>query len=265
MKRTILFLVCLTTVWTVCLHGTLTVLSLSQNEYFLAETPDAGIEYQDTLVFFGESTTAHLKSRGVLSGGKRTAQVFANESGTMLLSKKIKDQTILYPKTGERMTLAQAIATEQPAYMVLSFGLNGILGFAKNTNVYLDCYQNLIDLIKQESPNTAIIIQTIYPVKAPKNTADWHFSESVEEINSKIQALNAVLPILAKQNQGVKIADTASVLRDDSGALLPQYDTGDGIHLTTDAYAKILSYLRTHAYHVPTPLPLPKEYWRNAT
>lgn len=262
MKRTILFFVCLTTVWTVCLHGTLTVLSLSPNDHLLAKTPDAGIEYQDMLIFLGESTTAHLKSRGVLSGGRKTAQVLANESGTMLLSKRIKDQTVIYPKTGEKMTIAQAIATEQPAYTVLSFGLNGILGFSKNTDAYLACYQDLIDLIRQESPRTAIIIQTVYPVNTPKNHADWHFSESAEEINQKIKALNALLPILAERNEHVKIADTASVLRDEHGALLPQYDAGDGIHLTADAYKQILAYLRTHAYHLPTPLPLPKEYWR---
>ncbi len=264
MKHTIKIVVCLTTVMTVCLLGVGTVFSVSPDEEpFLALTENAGADYQNALIFFGESTTAHLRSRGVLQNGTNTTQVWANDSGTMLLSPKITSQKIRYPKTGEYLTIAEALSFEQPAYMVLSFGLNGILGFAENTDAYLAYYQHLIDTIQKASPNTAIIVQTVYPVAAPKNTSDWHFSQAPEAINQKIELLNAVLPTLAKNNGRVKIADTASVLRDQNGSLCAKYDTGDGIHLTAAAYTELLAYLRTHAYHLPAPLPIPPEYWRN--
>ena len=51
----------------------------------LTETEDAGSAYLDRFVFFGESTTYHLKSRGVLSGGTATTQVWAPDSGTVNL------------------------------------------------------------------------------------------------------------------------------------------------------------------------------------
>ena len=266
MKRTIRSLIAILTAWTVCLFGGSTVLSLSpENDVYLAETPDAGMEYQNLLVFFGESTTAHLANRGVLSGGKETDQVFANASGTCLLSPKIGSQTVRDPKCGKDMPLTELIAKARPAYLVLSFGLNGIVGFSKNHDTYLQSYQKLIDAVQSASPSTAIILQTVYPVSAPTDGSKWHFSQSAKEINQMICDLNSCLPTLAAANTGVKIADTASVLRAADGSLDPAFSSGDGIHLNANAYTQILRYLRTHAYHTPMPLPISPDQWRNQT
>ena len=265
MKKKLRFFIFSITALTVCLLGGSTVFSLSpENDICLAETPDAGTDYQDSLVFLGESTTAHLKSRGVLTGKTQTHQVWANESGTMLLSPKITAQKIIDPKTGAHLTVGEAVEAQKPPYLVLSYGLNGIVGFAKNKNSYLESYQKLIDVIQKASPKTAIILQTVYPVTSPVNASDWHFSESPEEINRMINTVNGYLLELAGANTGVKIADTASVLRDANGALRREYATEDGIHLTADAYTQILRYLRTHAYHIPTPLPITPDQWRGA-
>ena len=263
MKRVFRSIVCLTTILTVCLFGGSTVFSFSaENDLFLAYTSDAGIDYQNALLFLGESTTAHLASREVLSGGKQTEQVLASKSKTMRLSPKITTQTIIDPQTHEESTIAETVARIKPAYLVLSFGLNGIVGFAKNSESYLKSYQKLIDALQKSSPQTAIILQTIYPVTAPTDGSSWNFSQSPKEINAMIDALNEKLPILAAANTGVKIADTASVLKDENGALRTQFCIGDGIHLTAEAYKEILSYLRTHAYHIPTPLPITPDLWR---
>ena len=98
----------------------------------LGETPDRGQAYIDSMLFFGESTTAHLRSRGVLSGGTATQQVLSDTSNTMMLSMEILRKTIVYPPTGESMTVEQAVAKLQPRYMVLAFGVNGLSGFVAN-------------------------------------------------------------------------------------------------------------------------------------
>ena len=264
MKQAIRAFMIFMTVWTVCLSLGGTVLSVFalEEEYQLAESPDAGAEYQDALIFLGESTTAHLKSRGVLSGGKRTAQVWADESGTMRLGAKIATQTIIYPPTGEKLTIAEAVALEKPAYMVLSFGLNGIVGFFEKPETYERYYQSLIDIIQNASPQTAIILQTVYPVTSPKKPSDWHFSHSPERVNEWIDSINQLLPRIAAANTAVMVVDSASVLKNESGHLKPQYSIGDGIHLTKDAYREVLAYLRTHAYHLPMPLPITPDQWR---
>ena len=266
MKRALRSIVCMTTILTVCLLGGSTVFSLSpENNLFLATTPDAGSDYQDSLLFLGESTTAHLASRAVLTEGKQTKQVLTTKNKTMRLSPKITTQTVIDPQTQEQSTIAEAVARIKPAYLVLSFGLNGIVEFAKNPESYLKNYQKLIDVLQKSSPQTAIILQTIYPVTNPTDDSSWNFSESSEEINRMINALNEQLPALAAANTGVKIADTASVLKNESGSLRTEFCTGDGIHLSADAYKEILSYLRTHAYHIPMPLPITPDQWRNQT
>lgn len=263
MKRAIQALIHIATILTVCLLGGNTVISVLADSPYLSPNADAGIAYQDGLIFFGESTTAHLKSRGVLSGGNKSEQVWANESGTMLLSPKITEQTIIYPKSGEHLKLAQALQKEAPSHIVLSFGLNGIVGFAKDPQNFLCLYQRLIDTVQHASPHTAILLQTVYPVTAPKDANDWKFSCSPQEINVMIDTLNQALPSLANANTGVKIADTASVLKDEMGQLRKDYATEDGIHLRTEAYHAILRYLRTHAYLTPQSPPITTDQWRS--
>ena len=262
MKQPLQALISMITVLTVCLFYGSTVFSVFAEDMVLADTPDAGLEYQNSLLFFGESTTTHLKSRGVLTGKERTEQILANGSGTMTLSPKITEQEILHPKTGERMSVTEILRLQKPAYLVLSFGLNGILGFSKDIDSYLRQYQRLIDCIQQASPKTAIILQTVYPVRVAAKNEDWRFSVSPEEINRMIDVLNQALPSLAAANTAVRIADTASVLKDENGQLRADYATEDGIHLRAEAYQAILHYLRTHAYHLPTPLPITPDQWR---
>ncbi|MBQ7397467.1 MAG: hypothetical protein IJW09_01415, partial [Clostridia bacterium] len=71
----------------------------------LGATADMGQAYIDSMIFVGESTTAHLRSRGVLTGGKSTKQVWSNESNTMALDLNIMQTTINYPETGKAMTI----------------------------------------------------------------------------------------------------------------------------------------------------------------
>lgn len=209
----------------------------------MAETPDAGMEYIDSMIFFGESTTAHLRARGVLSGGTSTRQVWADASGTRMLSSRTTSEPITYPETGEALTIAEACERAKPEYLVLSFGLNGITGFVANKTSYVNSYNKLINTVKQASPNTKIILQTVYPVCR----ADG-FTVDTATLNAHIQTLNSWLPEIAAAHENVRVADTASVLYNSEGMLAASFDNGDGIHLTRSAYEEILAYLRTHAW-----------------
>ncbi len=210
----------------------------------LYESADAGMAYIDQMIFFGESTTAHLRSRGVLSGGTETHQVWADSSGTKTLSSKLLSETLIYPPTGENLTFAEALQKEQPAYLVLSFGLNNIAHFIQNKDNYVNNYNKLINAVKEASPNTKIILQSVYPVSA----ACADFSVDGTTICSYTETLNTWIREIAASHENVKFADTASVLKNVDGTLLSAYDNGDGVHLTAEAYQEILLYLRTHAW-----------------
>jgi len=203
----------------------------------LPESADMGQAYIDSMIFLGESTTAHLRSRGVLSDGTATKQVWADASNTMMLSLEILKNKIIYPETGEILTIPEAVARKKPAYIVLAFGVNGLSNFAQNQRVYTAAYAKLIGAIREQSPTTKVILQTVYPVGRSYSGA--------QEVNQKIDLLNEWLPEIAREN-GAYVVDTASCLTDETGMLRDDYAQQDGLHLSASAYRAILQYLRTH-------------------
>lgn len=209
----------------------------------LTETADMGQAYQDSIIFVGDSTTAHLRSRGVLTGGTETRQVWVPSDNTLLLDFNITKKKIVYPATGIEMTIAEATEKDKPAYMILTIGLNGITSFVNNKNLYQNCYGSLIDTIKKASPDTKIILQSVYPVAANQRT----FTADAVTLNGYIDILNGYVKELAADKE-VRYLDTNSALKGPDGLLPESYQNGDGIHLTAEGYRVILDYIRTHGY-----------------
>jgi lysophospholipase L1-like esterase len=141
------------------------------------------------------------------------------------------------------MTIAQAAGREKPRYLVMSFGVNGIVGFFQNEELYRRAYGKLITAIHEASPDTVVLLQTVYPV-ADNQTA---FGQGAVAVNGYIRRINEMLPAIAAQYDAY-VVDTASVLYDERGNLRADDQAGDGIHLSAEAYRRILHYLRTHGY-----------------
>jgi lysophospholipase L1-like esterase len=173
----------------------------------------------------------------MLSGGRDTKQVWSTKSQTVTLNSEITNAKIIYPETGEEMTVPEAAALKKPQYLVISLGTNGVATLTEAQFKY--CYKKLINAVKEASPNTKIIVQSIYPVTS------WYTGFS----NEKINTANKWLLDIADETD-VRYADTASVLKDKNGALKEAYnsDHNDGYHVNAEAYEKILHYLRTHGY-----------------
>ena len=187
--------------------------------------------------FFGESTTAHLaRVGGVLDSDAHRGKVLRDESGTRYLDMRILFSPVIY--NGEKISFAEAIERAQPRVLVLSFGLNGISRWSRDPDAFLRNYRALIDGILARSPNTKIILQSVYPVG--ENAC---FSAPVHLLNAQIVTLNGYILSLSHEYKNVEYINTAALLADASGALSSAYDVGDGIHLTNDAYRIILSHL----------------------
>lgn len=217
---------------------------INQSSKILEATEDMGEEYIDSFIFFGESTTYHIKSRGVLKGGTSTLQVWGNESGTFMLDASIEEAKITYPETNEKMKLSEALAKATPKYIFLSFGLNGAIRNASGDGAYFkSCYEKLIDLIKTSSPKTVIILNSCFPVA--KNMDTSNFSCDVEMLNQYIDAINVYTREIALQ-EDVYFLNSAEVLKDNEGYLKNEFQAGDGYHLTKEAYVTLLKYIRTH-------------------
>ena len=69
------------------------------------------------------------------------------------------------------------------------------------------------------------------------------FQTMRDTLNAQIATLNGHIESLSKEYENVDYINTAVLLADASGALSPEYDIGDGIHLTNEAYRIILRFL----------------------
>ncbi len=218
----------------------LPVNSTPNTSALLGQTADMGQDYIDSIIFLGDSTTYHMINRAVLTGGKQTNQVWSGALGTLTLDGNIHKTTIVYPQTGTEMTIAEAAAQQKPKYMVITLGVNGV-AYATETQ-FKAYYGKLIDAIKQASPDTKIMLQSIFPV------SESYDQKGGKLCNANIDVANGWIMQLAAE-KGCKYLDTASVLKNDGGTMIALYDAGDGIHMTADGYKAILQYIRTHGYN----------------
>ena len=202
----------------------------------LGQTPDAGIEYQDSLVFVGDSLTAHLINRGVLTGGTNTKQVWRSESNMINLNSEVTSAKIIFPGTGEKMTIAEAAGEAKPSVLVITLGTDWGVAYLSEAE-FKDCYGKLVKAVQKESPKTKVVLQSIFPVTASCSSLD----------NAKIDTANKWVKAVAAENECYYL-DTQSVLKDENNCLKAEYcNSADGIHLGTNAYQVILGYIRTHA------------------
>ena len=196
----------------------------------------------DKFIFLGESTTYHLKNRGVLSGGQETLQVWGPKSGTLMLDQSINECRIVYPETKEELELSEALKRKSPEYIMFTFGLNGATNFISRGAPYFKyCYQKLIDTVKENSKNTVIIINSCFPIA--QNMDMSNYTITTKELNDYINTINIWAQELAQEND-LQYIDTASALKNKDGFLKAEYQMNDGFHLNSTAYIKILDTIK---------------------
>ena len=204
----------------------------------LMETVDMGQEYIDKMIFLGDSRTYSYKAYGVLSGGKDTTQVWAPRNGTMSLSAQGYGM-IVYPETGEDVTIRDAVAIKQPGYLVIGLGANGVSFMGEEA--FKREYRALVNDIKEISPDTKIILNSIFPIA--------HYYARQDLINTqKIVECNRWIMEIAEET-GTKYLNAAEALVNEDGFLNDSYDNhGDGMHLNRQGNEVVMQYIRTHAY-----------------
>ena len=217
--------------------GRRTVLVKSGAPARLGETPDAGREYLDKLIFLGDSTTYGIGYyyRHGYKDLVPPAQVWTPTSGTMTLSYYATTK-IYYPPTGEELLIADAAARARPEILVITLGVNGISFMDEEW--FVRDYRNLVTSILEVSPDTRIILNSIYPV-----ADSYQYQGSIN--NEKIGAANGWIEALAEE-LGVRFLYSFEALAEE-GKLPESGQNGDGLHLTGESFGKVMEYIRTHA------------------
>jgi len=189
-------------------------------------------------VFLGDSTTAHMLSRAPLKDGKRSVQIWATKERYLNLDSRITYAKILLPETGEEMTIAEAARSKKPPYLVITLGVDyGVYYYRNDLEKFRFYYEKLLDAIKEASPDTVMLLQSIFPVG----------KGSPVITNGMIDNANLTVRKIA-ETRGLHFVDVAPLLRDEEGFLREEYVfSEDGIHLTQEAYQVIISHLAAFA------------------
>ena len=203
----------------------------------LGETADMGQDYIDQVIYLGDSTTYGMKYYAVLSGGKSTNQVWTPSSGTLTLSYQ-GFAAIVYPDDGTEITIREAVEKKKPAMMIITLGVNGVSFMDRES--FISEYTDLVTDIMELSPDTKVIIQSIFPV-----AKNYEYLGSIN--NEKITRANTWLLEVA-ENTGARYLNTISVLMGSDGYLIDAYQNGDGLHLNADGFRLVLDYQRTHGW-----------------
>lgn len=165
----------------------------------------------NSIVFAGDSQTQYCDFAGYLKKANIVNMGVAGES------------------TGGLKKRVTQIADSAPAIIFIQSGINDIKE-SFQIKVSIDNIREVIKVIRCQSPETKIFIQSIFP--------------SVPKLNNNIVAYNKELSQLCDINLIPFIDLYPSFIY--NGALMPQYDCGDGLHLTSAGYEKWTEILKPY-------------------
>lgn len=206
----------------------------------LDKTPDYGQAYINSIIFVGDSTVANISSTELLSETFGPFQVWSGLDGELALDYNLSTSNIIFPETQKEISIPSAAEKKKPDYIVITVGVENGVPYCSEEK-FKEYYTMLIESVRDSSPSTKIILQSILPVSKAAEKKDPSIS------NERIDNANRYIASLAEE-LSVRYLNTASALKGEDGRLDPRFDSGDGITLNGDGFAAMLDYIRTHGY-----------------
>lgn len=197
----------------------------------LPESADAGEEYLLETVFVGDSITQNFAKLGSLP----YSNVWYKASINPMLA---KEWTLEIDGVESGLTLLEAAKKYQPKRMIITMGI-GSVGYMA-PDVFAGHYRSLIEGVGQVSPETVVIVQSVFPV-----VHSYDLAGASAENNTKINEYNYYLAAMC-EDMGLKFLNTAEILKNDDG-WGPDDFFIDGFHPTRVKNEEIMMYVRTHA------------------
>lgn len=187
-------------------------------------------DYFDDAVMVGDSITYGMASYGYLTFDHVFAKIGLHQS-TALSTKCV------YTSKTTSYKIEDAVKMAKPGKIFITLGINAIYNYKSDS--FYDDYRKVIKRIKEASPESVIIVQSIFPV-----TEHWAIQNNKPFCNEYIAYANKQLSVLAKEEDCYYL-HTYEALTDVNGFLLSEY-SGDGIHLSSKGYDKVFNYILTH-------------------
>ena len=183
--------------------------------------------YFENTAFLGDSRTQGFQ----LYSGLKTGTYYTAVGATVesVFTKKVDTEA-------GKMPLLDAMAKQEFDKIYVMLGVNE-LGW-NGTEIYHNQYAKLIDRLREDHPDSLVVLQTLIPVSAKQEAQKSYVN------NTRIAAYNEVIRQLAEEKQ-CPYVDVAAAMTDEQGCLRSDW-TSDGVHLNTKGCKAWLEYLRTH-------------------
>lgn len=195
----------------------------------LKKTKNYGDEYFNKITMVGDSNTMNMYLNGYLNGLKAWAI-------PCLHAESMHSIEINLYGLGKKMKLIDAIEKYKPETIILNFGTFSTAWISEET--FIEKANQMIEQIKEKSPNTKIILVSIYPIKKGDNINK--FQQNI------INKYNFLILEMANKH-GLKYLDVQEVLKDDDGYGKEEYFVEDKFHLTSLGHRTVKEYIKTHA------------------
>ncbi len=200
------------------------------------------VSYFDDVVFLGDSLADGFKVY------TRTGTLPLKDSTAKYLTQKsTSPRTFLQPgvhvDAGEGpVDVWATIQRLQPGKMYITLGTNALMSMTPED--FIASYYQLIDKIRETTPNTQIYVTTVTPVAAWKSTSEPRLSFD------RIYRSNQLIAKMCV-DKNLALINLYDVLKSSSGYLREDIAAGDGIHLTPSGYKAWMEYLFTHTVYNP--------------
>lgn len=134
------------------------------------------------------------------------------------------------PGDGSEVMLNELIALKKQPNIVFTMGMNDVN--ITSPSVFADNYRRLLENTEAIAPDAELFVFSITPV----------LYDSEFTTNEKIDACNKALSEMIEEEQNEKwhFIDITPELKNEMNALKTNYSSGDGIHITQDAYYAVL-------------------------
>lgn len=205
------------------------------SETLLLPSEDLGQKYIDRLTFICDSPTYWLLWFDLLSDDKGYTQMWTGPGGTMTLAYQ-STYKILDPFDEEERYIKDVVERHPPDILVIALGINGISFM--DEGYFKEEYAALIRTVREKSPDTLIICQSIFPI-----TEDYIYYGDIT--NEMVTKANTWILDVAEE-MTCSYSDVFTVFYDESGVLQEHLFQKDGLHPNKEGLELVIQYIRTH-------------------
>lgn len=198
------------------------------------EHEPTGDEYFTDAVFVGDSMMEYIELLGEIPTANYVWKIGMGPGTVGQKQFRVRGQE-------EYLSAYDMIVQYNPKKIFILLGGNGLDWYG--SDVVIADYEVMVDQLITLCPEAMIYVISCSPgsaeAMAGRGTPPGRFVQFAE----KLQAL--------AERKGLYYLDFYSLVADENGALPQEYDSGDGYHLSTPAYQKLIQLVRTHTVPYP--------------